>query len=81
MEDSNGWDPGLLKEIEDFRSDGSIDVPCDQGFTETLSGCQAPVITTKGWDVKVIWKDKSTTWITLSEIKESNTIEVSEAAI
>ena len=58
-----------------------IAVPSDQGFTETLSGRKAPVITTKVWDVKVLWKDKSTNWIPLDEIKESNPIEVAEADI
>ena len=36
MANSDGWDTGLLKEIEDFRSDELISIPCDQGFTETL---------------------------------------------
>ena len=39
------------------------------------------MITTKGWDVKVFWKDKSTNWILRDEIKDSNPIEVVEDAI
>ena len=39
------------------------------------------MITTKSWYVKVFWKDKPTYWIPISEIKESNPIEVFEAAI
>ena len=39
------------------------------------------MITTKGWDVKVLWKDKFTNWIPLAEIKESNQIVVAEDAI
>ena len=62
---ANGWDTGLIEEIEDFRSDKSITVPRYQGFTETSSCCQDPVITTKGWDVKVPWKDKSNNLIPL----------------
>ena len=81
MADADGWDTGILEEIEDFRSDKSIDVPRDQGFKETLSGRQAPVITTKDWGVTFLWKDKSTIWIPLAEIKESNPIEVAEDAI
>ena len=81
MADANVLDTGILEEIEDLRSDESIAVPHDQGFTETLSGRQSPVITTKFWDVKVLWKDKPTNWIPLAKIKESNTIEVDEAAI
>ena len=81
MDDANGWYTGLIEEIEDFKSDKSIAVPRDQGFTETLSGCQDPVITTKGWDVKVSLKDKSNNCIPLAEIKESNHIELVESAI
>ena len=39
------------------------------------------MITTKYWHVKVRWKDKSTNWIPLAEIKGSNPIEVAGAAI
>ena len=39
------------------------------------------MITTKGRYFKVLWKDKSTNCIPLAEIKESNPIEFSEAAI
>ena len=46
-----------------------------------MSGRLAPVIITKGWDVKVCLKDKYTNWITLSKIKESNPTEVAETAI
>ena len=81
MADADVWDTGLLEEIEDCRSDKSIAFPCNQGFTETSSGRQAPVITPKGWDIKVHWKDKSTNWIPFAEIKESNPIKVAEAAI
>ena len=39
------------------------------------------MIRTKGWGVKVLWKDKSTNWIPIAEIKESKYIEVSKDAI
>ena len=66
MADDDGWETGLLEEIEDFRRDELIDVPHDKVFKQTSSGRQAPMITTKGWDVKVLWKDKSTNWIVKS---------------
>ena len=81
MADDDGWDTGLLDDIIDFRKDDSIAVTKENGFTEISNGDQVPVITTKGWDVQVRWKDKSTNWIPLSEIKESNPVEVAEAAI
>ena len=32
MADAYGWGNGLIEEIEDLRSDESIDVPSDRGF-------------------------------------------------
>ena len=46
MANAYGWDTGPLEEIEDFRRNESIAIPCDRGFMETLLGRQAPVITT-----------------------------------
>ena len=79
--DSDGWDCGLLEEIIDFRKDSRIAVPVSSGFVNTTSGQKRPVITTKGWDLKVKWKDQSTSWIPLAALKESNPVEVSEFAI
>ena len=74
-------DTGLLEEIEEFRKDDSIAIGIEDGFRIQPNGHKVPVITTKGWDVKVRWKDKSTNWIPLAEIKEANPLEVAEAAI
>ena len=80
MADAHGWDTDPVEEIYYFRRNELVAVLCDQGITETSSGRQAPLITTKGCDVNVFWKDKYTNWIPLVEIKESNPIEVAEAA-
>ena len=34
--------------------------------------------TTVGWKLRVKWKDGTTTWISLKDLKESNPIEVAE---
>ena len=81
MADSDGWGPGLIQEIEDFRSDKSIFVPRYYVFKETSSGRQDTATINKGWYVKVCRKDKYTNWILFAEIKESNPIEVAESAI
>ena len=52
MYNVNEWDTGLPEEIFVFRCYESIADPIERVFTETLSLCQAPVNTTKGWDVK-----------------------------
>ena len=49
MADDDGWDCGLLEEIEDFRRDDAVAVSKADGFTEVSNGAQVPVITTKGW--------------------------------
>ena len=37
--------------------------------------------TTASWDLEVEWKDGSTSWIPLKEMKETNTVEVTEYAV
>ena len=36
--------------------------------------------TTRGWELEVEWRDGSTTWIPLKELKETNPVEVSQYA-
>ena len=77
--DSEGFDTGLLHEIIDHRKrDCAINIA--NGYITTTSGQQRPIITTKGWDLQVQWKDGSQSWLPLSQIKESNPIEVAEYA-
>ena len=37
--------------------------------------------TTKGWQLLVQWKDRSTSWTPLKDLKESNPVEVAEYAV
>jgi hypothetical protein len=37
--------------------------------------------TTIGWDFKVLWKDGSTSWLPLRELKESNPVEIAEYSV
>lgn len=66
--------------IVDFCKDDSVAVKVEDGFKEMSNGDKVPVVTTKGWDAQVRWKDTPTNWIPLSELKEANPIEVTEAA-
>ena len=38
-------------------------------------------ITTKWWEVLILWKDGSTDWIQLKDKKDSNPVEVAEYAV
>lgn len=80
--DGDGWDCGILEEIVSFRKDEAVAIPRgEERATATVNGIQKPVITTKGWDVEVKWRDQSTSWVPLKIIKECNPIEVAEFAI
>ncbi len=35
----------------------------------------------KGWELCILWKDKSTSWVALKDVKEGNPIQVAEFAI
>ena len=51
-----------------------------EGFVQ--SGMTSkPVVTTKGWDIKVKWTDGSSDWLTLSEVKNGNPLQLAEYAI
>ena len=76
--DEDGWDTGLIDEIVDIRVDPNVAVPKSEGRIETTSGQLRDVVTTKGWDIQVRWKDQSTSWLPLMTVKESNPIELAE---
>ena len=78
--DDDGWDTGVFDEIVDFRFDEAIAVSRENGFVTSYNGQKKPVITTKGVDVQIRWKDQSTSWLPLSIVKESHPVQVAEAA-
>ena len=61
----------LLKEIIDHRKDGNA-VAEDDGYLMTKSGNRVPKKTTIGWDLMVEWKDGSSCWVALKDIKDSH---------
>ena len=70
----------LLSEIVDHRTDGS-EVKNEDGFIETRGGGKRRLRTTKGWELCVCWKDGSTTWVKLKELKNSFPIELAQYAV
>ncbi len=77
--DDNGRTELILDEIIDHRSNKEAVAKRD-GWIQSR-GMSKRVITTKGWHLKVAWKDRSSSWVPLKDIKESNPIEVAEYAI
>ena len=76
--DSNDWDATLLDEIMVVRRDSNTSVMQGPGAFTNVKGRKRPVITTKGWDVQVKWKDGSISWHPLSLIKRSNSVDFAE---
>ena len=70
----------LFDEIVDVRTDGTQVLQQD-AFVTTPSGTQRRVITTKGWEVNIKWKDGSTTWNKLKDIKDSYRAQLAEYAV
>ena len=53
----------------------------DDGFEIKKNGQKTPKKTTVGWQLLVEWKDGSTQWLDLKDLKDSNPIEVAEYTV
>lgn len=71
----------LLDEILDHASDEKAVKPEDAHVQGTKGSNPHLKRTTKGWKLLVSWKDGTTTWVPLKDLKESNPVEVAEYAI
>ena len=78
--DEEGHTQLLLSEIIDHRTNGS-EVQESDAFIMTRSGGKRRVRTTKGWELRVFWKDGSTCWIKLKDLKNSFPIELAKYAV
>ena len=78
--DEEGNRPVLFDKILDVRKDGTQVLQQDT-FVTTTSGTQRRVIRTKGWEVNLKWKDGSTTWNKLKDIKDSYPVQLAEYAV
>ena len=78
--DEDGHRQAILDQIVDVRTDGT-NVPESEAFVTSKNGSRRRRITTQGWEVLVCWKDKSTTWHKLKDIKDSYPVELSEYAV
>ena len=72
----------MFNEIVDHRKDGTA-VPIEEGFESNRNARRHPKRkrTTKGWQIMVEWKDGTTSWIPLKEVKESKPVELAEYAV
>ncbi len=70
----------ILHEITDHKRDGTA-VTKDDGYEVTKSGGTRPRHTTRGWKLLVSWKDGTSSWVALKDLKESNPVDVAEYAL
>ena len=78
--DDEGRQYQLLDEIADHRSDGTA-LRVENGFTVSRNGNRVPKQTTRGWYLLVNWKDGSSDWVKLKDIKDSYPVQIAEYAV
>jgi hypothetical protein len=77
--DIEGRQYNLMEGIIDHKTDGHAVEPADM-YINHGSNTQVRK-TTKGWHLCVEWKDGTTIWESLVDLKESNPVEVAEYAV
>ena len=77
--DDEGRHHLLLDSLVDHIKDDTA-IPLDDGYIVT-NGTRRRRLTTKGWKLCVKWKDGTTSWEALKDLKESNPVEVAEYAV
>jgi hypothetical protein len=70
----------FLDEIMDHKKDDTV-IDIANGTVTTSSGNVKPTITTQGWQLLMLWKDKLTSWEKLKDLKASNPVELAEYAV
>ena len=78
--DSNCHHDLILKKITDHRK-SEMAVPIYDKFAIFKNGRKSFRNTTKLWDFLYSWKDGSTTWAPLKDIKESNPVDIAEYVV
>jgi hypothetical protein len=78
--DDEGRQYVLLQEIIDHPTTEEA-LPEEERYQVTLNGNIHPKRTTKGWHLCALWKDGSTSWESLKNMKEAFPIQVAEYSI
>ena len=79
--DEDGWESRIIEEFTDLRKDNAIAVSKEKGTYHNSTGIKQNVIMTKGQEVQVRWRDKSTSWISLKAIKEGDPLSLAELVV
>ena len=78
---SNDWDASLFDEIISARKEEKIAVEKGERAFTMVDGIRKPIITTKGWNIQIKWKDGSVSWHPMSTVKSSNPIKLAEYSV
>ena len=78
--DEDGHRHVLFDEIIAHRTNGK-EVKQADAFITSRQGGKRRRMTTQGWEILVQWKDGSTTWVDLKDIKDSFPVELAEYAV
>ena len=78
--DDEGREILAFKDIIDHRKDKSA-VSIENGFITQSNGNKKCKLTTRGWQVLVEWRDETTTWMDMKDVKEASPIELAEYAV
>ena len=78
--DDEGREILAFSDIIGHRRDDTA-VSKEDGFTELGNGHRKCEPTTKGWQILIQWRDETTTWVDLKDVKSANPIELAEYAI
>ena len=78
--DSEGHRHVLLEDIVDHRASTEA-LSMEDGYMKGRNNKKYPKKTTRGWDVLCQWKDMSTTWVPLKDVKNSHPVELAEYAV
>jgi len=68
-----------LATINDYKRD--LKVVTNEPFVTTNNGLGRARKTIKGWKLKVVWTDGSSSWVPLRDLKESHLVEVAQFAV
>ena len=75
--DVNGNDYVLLDSIVDYQCNGDVAVSCNNQV-KVVDGKKMVACFTRGWELCCAWKDGSTSWQKLSDLKELLPLQVAE---
>ena len=78
--DEKGYQFKLSADIQDHRKYRTA-ISKEEGKIRSANGTERGNITTRGWEVMVLYKDGLTDCIQLKDIKESKPVEVAEYAV